>query len=79
MLECVGRQACRASGTETGIMQRGGTFRNVAYWKRQSGYLSRVRYGTAENAGRTSAPMLNDFTGADKVYMPVATQICVKA
>ena len=42
---------------------------NVAYWKRQSGYLSRVRYGTAENAGRTSAPMLNDFTGADKVYI----------
>ena len=43
--------------------------RNVAYWKRQSGYLSRVRYGTAENAGRTSAPTLNDFTGADKVYI----------
>ena len=30
--------------------------RNVAYWKRQSGYLSRVRYGTAENAGGASAP-----------------------
>ena len=43
--------------------------RNVAYWKRRSGYLSRVRYGTAENAGRASAPMLNDFTGADKVYI----------
>ncbi|MEE0363538.1 MAG: IS66 family insertion sequence element accessory protein TnpB, partial [Oscillospiraceae bacterium] len=33
------------------------------------GYLSRMRYGTAENAGRASAPMLNDFTGADKVYI----------
>lgn len=43
--------------------------RNVAYWKRQSGYLSRVRYGTAETAGGASAPMLNDFTGADKVYI----------
>ena len=41
--------------------------RNVAYWKRQSGYLSRMRYGTAENAGGASAPMLNDFTGADKI------------
>ena len=58
MLECVGRQVCRASGTETGTTQRCGTFRHTAYWKRQSGYLSRVRYGTAENAGRTSAPML---------------------
>ncbi len=54
---------------EHSITQRCGTFRNVAYWKRQSGYLSRVRYGTAENAGRTSAPMLNNFTGADKVYI----------
>lgn len=69
MLERVGRQVCRASGTETGITQRCGTFRNVAYWERQSGYLSRVRYGTAENAGGASAPMLNDFTGADKVYI----------
>ena len=28
-----------------------------------------MRYGTAENAGKTFAPMLNDFTGADKVYI----------
>ena len=69
VLERVGRQVCRASGTETGITQRCGTFRNAAYWKRQFGYLSRVRYGTAENAGKTFAPMLNDFTGADKVYI----------
>ena len=69
MLERVDRQVCRASGTETGIMQRCGTFRNAAYWKRQSGYLSRVRYGTAETAGKTFAPMLNDFTGADQVYI----------
>ncbi len=43
MLERVGRQICRASGTETGITQRCGTFRNAAYWKRQSGYLSLAR------------------------------------
>ena len=41
---------------EHSITQRCGTFRNVAYWKRQSGYLSRVQYGTAENASKTSAP-----------------------
>ena len=69
VLECVGRQVCRASGTETGITQRCGTFRNVAYWRRQSGYLLGMRCGTAENAGGASAPMLNDFTGADKVYI----------
>ena len=28
-----------------------------------------MRCGTAENAGKPSAPMLNDFTGADKVYI----------
>ena len=28
-----------------------------------------ARNGTAENAGGASAPMLNDFTGADKVYI----------
>lgn len=40
--ERVGRQVCRAFGTETGITQRCGTFRNVAYWKRQSGRLPRL-------------------------------------
>ena len=28
-----------------------------------------MRFRTAENAGRTSVPMLNDFAGADKVYI----------
>ena len=28
-----------------------------------------MRCGTAENAGKPSAPRLNDFTGADKVYI----------
>ena len=42
---------------------------NVAYWKRQSGHLPGLRCGTAETAGGASAPMLNDFTGADQVYI----------
>ena len=28
-----------------------------------------MRSGAAENAGGATAPMLNDFTGADKVYI----------
>ena len=51
------------------VAERCGTLRHTAYWKRQPGHLLRMRCGTAENAGKPSAPMLNDFTGADKVYI----------
>ena len=50
-------------------MQRCGMLRHTAYWKRQSGHLPEMRRGTAENAGGAPAPMLNDFTGADQVYI----------
>ena len=65
-------QDCRSSGLSVRaryhatLPERSAT---PAYWKRQSGHLPRVRYGTAKDAGRTSAPMLNDFTGADQVYI----------
>ena len=64
-----GRDLCGVTGAETGIMQRCGMLRHTAYWKRQSGHLPGMRRGTAENAGGAPAPMLNDFTGADQVYI----------
>ena len=63
------RDLCGAAGAEAGVTQRCGTLRHTAYWKRQSGHLPGMRCGTAEAAGGASAPMLNDFTDADKVYI----------
>ena len=56
------RDLCGAAGAETGIMQRSGTLRHTAYWKRQSGHLLGMRCGTAENTGGAPAPMLNDIS-----------------
>ena len=58
-----------AYGTEASVPQHCGTFRHTAYRQCQSGHLLGMRCGTAENAGGASAPMLNDFTGADQVYI----------
>ena len=63
------RDLCGAAGTEAGVSQCFGTLRHAAYWQCQSGHLLGMRCRTAENAGGASAPMLNDFTGADKVYI----------
>ena len=63
------RDLCGAAGAEAGVSQCFGTLRHAAYWQCQSGHLLGMRCRTAENAGGASAPMLNDFTGADKVYI----------
>ena len=69
MFRCAGRDLCGVTGAETGIMQRCGTLRHTAYWEGRSGHLLGMRCRTAENAGGAAAPMLNDFTGADQVYI----------
>ena len=64
-----GRDLCGVTGAEAGVTQRCGTLRHTAYWQCQSGHLLRLRCRTAENVGGAAAPMLNDFTGADQVYI----------
>ena len=64
-----GRDLCGVTDAEAGVTQRCGTLRHAAYWQCQSGHLLRLRCGTAETAGGAPAPMLNDFTGADQVYI----------
>ena len=63
------RDLCGAAGAEAGVAQRCGALRHAAYWQCQSGHLLGMRCGAAENAGGAPAPMLNDFTGADQVYI----------
>ena len=59
----------RRGNSASSTTQRCGTLRHTAYWQCQSGHLLQMRCGTVENAGGASASMLNDFTGADKVYI----------
>ena len=69
VLRCAGRDLCGAIGTGENVSQRFRMLRHAAYWQCQSGHLLGMRCRTAENAGGASAPMLNDFTGADQVYI----------
>ena len=61
-------QDCRSSGLfrRTAV---GNVNCDAAYRRRQLERLPRLRRRAAENAGGADAPMLNDFTGADRIYV----------
>ena len=60
---------CRAASAETGVAERVGMFRHRA----DRGWVYRVssrnESGTDQKPDKGAAVMLNDFSGADKVYI----------
>ena len=60
---------CGITSTKTGVLQHSGTFRYTASGQCQHRHLSAMWSRAAENTGWDPSHMLNDFTGADKVYI----------
>lgn len=64
-----GKRVCGTAGSETGETESSGTFRNTAGRGEQHRAVPGVEPRNAEKHGRGTAGMLNDFNGADKVYI----------